>query len=354
MTDDRVKIALDAAQSTRHAPLAPRDEDMIKAVVAAIAALDAHAHARVELETSRIDGEMAIDALTSIHKFLDDSGIPRGALPEDHVRNLVAAYSLRGDEAARLRVRVSELEMARAPGEFQRSVSAWMQACFGPEISSDVIERNHRFLEEGLELVQANGCMESEAHQLVAYVFGREKGEIRQEIGGVMVTLAALCAAVDEDMAVCGRDELARVWTRIEAIRVKQAAKPKFSPLPERFDPDHFASATVDGAYTPGPEPNAPFTREDKEAIRSCLTSLMRLGKDLLPPTYQIDLAAAYKAAFSDSGMTPEESAWPPSNCNARQACLQHGTCQSNFPAMCEAHNADATAPEAGEGGGRG
>jgi hypothetical protein len=33
-----------------------------------------------------------------------------------------------------------------------------MQACFGPEISADRVERNHRFLEEALELVQACGA----------------------------------------------------------------------------------------------------------------------------------------------------------------------------------------------------
>ena len=42
--------------------------------------------------------------------------------------------------------------------DFQASVSPWMQQCFGPEISADITERNHRFLEEALELVQSSGC----------------------------------------------------------------------------------------------------------------------------------------------------------------------------------------------------
>lgn len=78
---------------------------------------------------------------------------------------------------------------------FQQRVEPWLLACFGEQIAADTIERNHRFLEESLELVQACGCTQSEAHQLVDYVFGRPVGEVQQEAGGVMVTLAALCRA---------------------------------------------------------------------------------------------------------------------------------------------------------------
>lgn len=122
----------------------------------------------------------------------------------------------------------------RSDGEaFQARVQPWMMACFGPEISADRIERNHRFLEEALELVQACGCTQNEAHQLVDYVFDRDQGDINQEVGGVMVTLAALCLASGFDMHSAGETELARVWTKIEKIRAKQAAKPRHSPLPE-------------------------------------------------------------------------------------------------------------------------
>lgn len=116
---------------------------------------------------------------------------------------------------------------------FQSEVKEWMLACFGPEIADDVTERNHRFLEEALELVQSTGCTASEAHQLVDYVFGRPVGMTGQEIGGVMVTLAALCNALSRDLEILGPMELDRVWNNIEKIRVKHAGKPKHSPLPE-------------------------------------------------------------------------------------------------------------------------
>nr|WP_295465288.1 hypothetical protein [Mesorhizobium sp.] len=135
---------------------------------------------------------------------------------------------------------LDEARIARraAAGGFQARVAPWLLACFGEAIARDRQERSHRFLEEAIELVQAAGCTASEAHQLVDYVFARPVGEMDQEIGGVMVTLAAFCLAHGHDMAEAGERELARVWTKIEKIRAKQAAKPKHSPLPEHVTDD--------------------------------------------------------------------------------------------------------------------
>src|SRR3954471_13386993 len=112
---------------------------------------------------------------------------------------------------------------------FQQRVLEWMMACFSMEICRDRTERNHRFLEEALELVQALGCTRAEAHQLVDYTFDRPAGEPAQELGGVMVTLAALCFPNNLDMFAAGETELVRVWKKIDVIRAKQAAKPKWS-----------------------------------------------------------------------------------------------------------------------------
>tara|TARA_Y100000748_G_scaffold242089_1_gene206303 strand:+ start:224 stop:1612 length:1389 start_codon:yes stop_codon:yes gene_type:complete len=122
-----------------------------------------------------------------------------------------------------------------APVEpFQQRVHSWMLECFGPAIAADRAERNHRFLEEALELVQSVGCTADEAHRLVDYVYGRPTGEPVQEAGGVMVTLAALCAASELDMAEAGEQELARISQpdTLLRIREKQRNKPSMSPLP--------------------------------------------------------------------------------------------------------------------------
>lgn len=114
---------------------------------------------------------------------------------------------------------------------FQARVSDWMTQCFGPSYGTEREVLSHRFLEEAIELIQAYGCGASEAHQLVDYVFGRPVGEPHQEVGGVMVTLAALCAANNLDMHANAETELARVWTKMDAIRARQHAKPKFKPM---------------------------------------------------------------------------------------------------------------------------
>ncbi|MGV1951672.1 hypothetical protein ACQZ44_12650 [Agrobacterium vitis] len=124
------------------------------------------------------------------------------------------------------------LERANPAPSFQARVKPWMLACFGEAILADQTERTHRFLEEALELVQSFGCSQSEAHQLVDYVYNRPTGEPNQEVGGVMVTLAALCLTNALDMHTAAETELDRVWTKVEAIRAKHAAKPKHSPLP--------------------------------------------------------------------------------------------------------------------------
>lgn len=124
----------------------------------------------------------------------------------------------------------TESSDAVAAVPFQQRVQPWLMECFGAAIAGDRDERNHRFLEESLELVQALGCTADEAHQLVDYVFGRGVGEPHQEVGGVMVTLAALCLANGLDMHVDGETELARINApeMVAKIRAKQAAKPKY------------------------------------------------------------------------------------------------------------------------------
>ncbi|MFT9382598.1 hypothetical protein [Gluconobacter sp.] len=116
---------------------------------------------------------------------------------------------------------------------YQQRVEEWLEACFSPSVRADRAERTHRFLEEALELAQANGCSRDDAIALVDYVFGRPKGDPQQEVGGVMVTLASLCSVSKIHMDTAGNDELARNWDRIDAIRAKQQSKPHGSSLPQ-------------------------------------------------------------------------------------------------------------------------
>lgn len=138
--------------------------------------------------------------------------------------------------------------------EYQKKVSQWLIACFGEEIANDKQERCFRFMEESLELVQSLGMTKEQVLQLVDYTFSRPLGEPIQEVGGVIVTLNALCYAVGISLERCADMELDRVNEKIEKIRSKHFSKPKniTSPLPgndkdedeNRWDDDFMIAMT--------------------------------------------------------------------------------------------------------------
>jgi hypothetical protein len=112
-----------------------------------------------------------------------------------------------------------------------------MQQTFGPEVSADYKERGFRFGEEAIELLQANGTTKEDVLKLVDYVYSRPIGELHQEVGGTMVTLAALCEARGLDMIVKGVQEIARcerpeVRARIQAKQQAKRARMITTPLP--------------------------------------------------------------------------------------------------------------------------
>lgn len=147
---------------------------------------------------------------------------------------IMSGYVKEQQAVAKRVARILNAHWDGEPAPFQRRVGDWMTRCFAPEIIIDKLERNDRFIEEALELVQACGYSADRAHALVDYVFGRPAGDPMQEVGGVMVTLAALCNPHWLDMAASGERELERILQPevIEQIRAKQASKPVGSALP--------------------------------------------------------------------------------------------------------------------------
>lgn len=118
---------------------------------------------------------------------------------------------------------------------FQDRVKAWMYECFPASVCNDRLERRDRLVEETLELAQTLPDFTADrAHALVDYVFNRPRGVTEQEVGGVSVTLAALCVAEGIDQLHWAEVELARISTpeTIAKIREKQATKPVGSALP--------------------------------------------------------------------------------------------------------------------------
>lgn len=104
------------------------------------------------------------------------------------------------------------------PETFQTRIAAWMRETFPPAIIANRHERGLRFLEEATELVQAIGLSHEAVLRVVDYVYGRPTGVLAQEVGGTMVTLAALCGAVEVDLADAAEAEA----TRIERPEVRE------------------------------------------------------------------------------------------------------------------------------------
>lgn len=154
-------------------------------------------------------------------------------------------------EAAQDRSNVVQLPQDKL---YQARIQQWVLDAFGEWAMKDIEQRCQRFLEEALELVQANGMSQADVLALVEYVFNRPTGDANQEVGGVMVTLAALCAATGVDLLIEGEKEYARISQPevMSKIRAKQATKPFGSPLPGKTpdEPKIQKFVTHDGTIT--------------------------------------------------------------------------------------------------------
>lgn len=117
--------------------------------------------------------------------------------------------------------------------KFQHKVVEWAVKCFGVEPVIDKVERADRFIEEALETYQACGQSKERAQRVMDYVYGRPVGDVRQELGGVMVTLATLANANGIILEDAAQLELERCVKNLDKIRAKHDRKPKFdTPLP--------------------------------------------------------------------------------------------------------------------------
>ncbi len=124
-----------------------------------------------------------------------------------------------------------------AAPDFQHKIMEWLKSTFERNVWSDKQERAMRFCEESLELCQSVGMGKEQALKLVEYVFNRPTGETAQEIGGTMVTLAALCSVVGINMTAAGNLEYDRINApeMREKIKAKQVTKNLAGITPSSF-----------------------------------------------------------------------------------------------------------------------
>lgn len=128
---------------------------------------------------------------------------------------------------------------------YQKRVRDWLVACFGLNFADPDQEREARYMEESIELFHAQGKSIEDLITLACRVYSRPPGDVRREFGDVAVTLAALAEAKGYDLSEVGDEALDRNWSRIDAIREKQASKPKNTFLPGATEPENSWEPTV-------------------------------------------------------------------------------------------------------------
>lgn len=148
------------------------------------------------------------------------------SVSEEIIDNLRAKVGEQEREITRLNAQVTELQAkgtalvkqrqerdtAWGPRELrQRVMFHWVARVFGIHMAVSPWERALRVAEEALELAQAATVERETIIRLVDRVFGREKGIIRQEIGGLLITILAFSETMGIDSEQCERDELERV-----------------------------------------------------------------------------------------------------------------------------------------------
>jgi len=90
----------------------------------------------------------------------------------------------------------------------------WAIRSFGSDHVNDIPVRALRLAEEAVELAQAAGVSKDKMHALIDIVYSRPVGDLRQEIGGVMMTTTVLCAVLREDTDYYFETELRRVLAK--------------------------------------------------------------------------------------------------------------------------------------------
>lgn len=96
---------------------------------------------------------------------------------------------------------------------WQGQIRNWMFNMVKAPDQWDPVNRGQRILEEVAEACQCPeiGLSEQQCHDIITYVYNRPTGVYHQEIGGIIVTLLALCDATKEDLYQCMVDEIARI-----------------------------------------------------------------------------------------------------------------------------------------------
>jgi NTP pyrophosphatase (non-canonical NTP hydrolase) len=102
---------------------------------------------------------------------------------------------------------------------------AWAVSTFGETLARSKRERAVRLVEEAIELAQSSGVPKGAITDTLTQVYSKPAGDLRQEVGGVIVTLASLCGLHGFKIDECFEQEFARCIVNVEKIREKNKQK---------------------------------------------------------------------------------------------------------------------------------
>lgn len=106
--------------------------------------------------------------------------------------------------------------------DMQEQIKMWVVTRLGSE-AMRCHERGLRSSEENAELVQAFGVTREEAHRIIDRVFNKPVGDIKQELGGAMLTLLACAESAGCNLGMAAQDELDRIFLLpMEKFRSRQ------------------------------------------------------------------------------------------------------------------------------------
>lgn len=111
--------------------------------------------------------------------------------------------------------------------DFQKNRTLeWLEHVFGSK-TNDREERTIRLLEEVMELAQAEGVDWNQVNRLAEQVYKKPVGQVKQELGGVLVTLGSYLACTAQDPNSAYEQEFSRCESPeiIEKIRKKHSQK---------------------------------------------------------------------------------------------------------------------------------
>jgi NTP pyrophosphatase (non-canonical NTP hydrolase) len=181
---------------------------------------------------------------TELEVKLQEQGNAIRALHEQNV-TLVNENNRLRQEKRELALQLDQLQHERpepintlevSVPRFAQEMGRWCKDTFGSAIFLNPLERAARLVEEAVEVAQAVGLDKTYIYNIFTMVYNKDRGELKQGLGGVIVCWAVMCDALGinpSEVIVKAKDDC---WTRQTAIRNKLAAKVLVGASPTKIE----------------------------------------------------------------------------------------------------------------------